>query len=568
MKFDDMPYSRPDVEKTKADAAAIIERIKNAPDFAAADAAMMEFENLSGHIGTLATLATVRHQINTTDEYYNAENDFCDEQMPLLEEVWQAEMMAMYESKFRADFEKKYGSLMFKNIEIQLKTFSPEIVPDMQEENKLSSEYDKLIASAQIPFEGGVYTLSQMTPFKQSADDKIRRAAWEAEGQFYLDHGEDLDRIYDELVKLRTKMGRKLGRKDFVELGYDRMNRNCYTREDVDKFRAAIVKYIVPTANEFYRRQAKRLGFDYPLTFSDMAIDFRGGNAKPQGTSDDILATAKKFYHELSPETAKFIDMMYENELFDVLSRKGKAGGGFCTDIPDYKCPFIFANFNGTQGDVEVMTHEAGHAFAAYTASVLDIQPSSNQSPTLESCEIHSMSMEFFSWPWADEFFGKDNRKFRYSHLAGAITFLPYGTMVDHFQHSVYDNPDWTPAQRHDEWRRLLGIYMPWVKLGEIPFYGDGKGWQRQMHIYQVPFYYIDYCLAQTVALEFWALMQEDRTSAWKRYYELVKQAGTKTFDGLVQSANLDTPFGDAALKHVADAAMKWIVENDVSDIQ
>ena len=253
---------------------------------------------------------------------------------------------------------------------------------------------------------------------------------------------------------------------------------------------------------------------------------------------------------------------MLENELMDVLSKKGKAGGGYCTEFADYKLPFIFSNFNGTADDVEVITHEAGHAFAFYTAR--NIIPSTNKSPTMESCEIHSMTMEFFGWKKSDEFFGNDSRKFRYSHLFGALTFIPYGTMVDHFQHIVYENPELTPKQRHDVWRELLGQYMPWLSLDGSPFYGEGKGWQRQIHIYENPFYYIDYCLAQTAALEFWVIMQESHEEAWERYMKLVRKAGTQTFNELLETAGLKSPFEEEALKEVASAAEKWLSENSL----
>lgn len=386
--------------------------------------------------------------------------------------------------------------------------------------------------------------------------------AWLAEGSFYKEHSEELDDIFDKMVKLRTEMAKKLGYDNFVELGYLQMMRNCYTPADIEKFRQAVVKYIVPVADRLYREQAKRTGFDYPLSFSDAALRFRDGNPKPVGTPEDILNTGKELYHGLSPETSEFIDTMLENELMDVLSKKGKAGGGYCTSFSDYKLPFIFSNFNGTADDVEVITHEAGHAFAYYMAR--NIFPRSLQSPTLDACEIHSMTMEFFGWRKSDEFFGKDAAKFRYNHLFGAITFIPYGAMVDHFQHIVYQKPDMTPQQRHDVWAKLLNEYTPWLKLDGSPFYGEGRGWQRQMHIYENPFYYIDYCLAQTAALEFWCLMQKDHNTAWKKYMRLVKKAGTMTFTELVETAGLKSPFDEEALKQVADAAKLWLDENSL----
>lgn len=565
MKFSDMTYTRPDLEAAKAAISGCTEALNRAESYEEARAAFLKMQELHSHLYTADTLAYVRHTIDTRDAYYDEEARFLAEHLPLLREAQQEFQKALLSSPFRPDFEAEYGGLFLRNMELELKTFIPAIVPLMQRENALTLDYGKLIASAQIPFEGGVYTLSQLTPFKQDADDDRRRAAWEAEGRFYLEHGEELDALYDELVQVRTRQAREMGYDNYVELGYYRMGRNSYTKEDVEKFRAAVVKYLVPAAEQVVKAQARRLGKEYPLNFADAALFYRTGNAAPQGGPDDIVAQGVGFYHDLSPETAEFIDFMMDGELLDVLSRTGKAGGGYCTEIPDYRSPFIFANFNGTQGDVEVMTHEAGHAFAAYMAR--DMVPLENHSPTYESCEIHSMSMEFFAWPWSEKFFGPQADKFRYKHLSDAVTFIPYGTMVDHFQHVVYENPDMTPAQRHAVWKELLGVYMPWMKLGEIPFYGDAKGWQRQSHIYERPFYYIDYCLAQTVALEFWNLMQTDRAGAWQRYLGLVKLAGTRTFTELVASAGLDTPFGDDALRTVSAAALRWLEQADPASL-
>ena len=179
------------------------------------------------------------------------------------------------------------------------------------------------------------------------------------------------------------------------------------------------------------------------------------------------------------------------------------------------------------------------------------------------------MSMEFFGWMNADGFFGPDAKKFLYSHLAGAVTFIPYGTMVDHFQHIVYEKPDMTPKERHAEWKRLLGIYMPWMKLdGEIPFYAEGEGWQRQSHIYASPFYYIDYCLAQTVALEFWAMIQKDEADAWKHYMAYTKQGGSRTFVELLKHADLVTPFDEECLKGVCKTATEWLDAFDLTGIE
>lgn len=563
MKFSEMKYEKPDFEKLAERAEKIRAEIEGAATFDDADKAFMEYNSYSKHIATLYSLAYIRHTIDTNNKFYDEQQEFWDSSLPQLQAYDNKIGKSLLDSKFRPQLEEKYGKIYFLNTEIERKGFAPEIIPDLQEENKLTTEYGKLIASAQIDFDGGKKTISEMSLYKQSSDDKIRNAAWEAEGRFYRDHSAELDEIYDKLVKVRTAQAKKLGYENYIPLGYAKMIRNCYDMNDVDKFRKAVVKYVVPVADRLYREQAERTGLPYPMTFSDAALKFRSGNPMPCVDSDGILAHGRKFYHELSPETAEFIDVMFDNELLDVLSKKGKAGGGYCDSIADYSVPFIFANFNGTSDDVEVMTHEAGHAFAFYMAR--NVVPYSCSSPTYEACECHSMSMEFFAWKWAEGFFGKETEKFKYSHLFDAIKFIPYGTMVDHFQHLMYEKPELTPAQRHEEWKKLTAVYMPWMKLDGSVFYGEGMGWQRQMHIYERPFYYIDYCLAQTISLEFWALSQQDYKSAWDKYMKFVKQAGTKTFTEIIDIAGLDTPFGEKALEAVAKTAADWLDRADIS---
>ena len=561
MKFADISYTRADFDAAARFYASAAERLSAAGSFEEAEAVFLEVEDFSAKFDTALTVANIRHDIDTRDEFYDAEVAYIDEHAPELEEYVQRWQDALLRTPYRAAFEEKYNRVMFLNAEIDARTFSPEIVPELQRENALTTEYSKLLAGAQIPFEGGVYTLSQLTPIKQDADASRRAAAWAAEDAWYAEHAESLDAIYAELVTLRDKMGRKLGHDGYIPLGYDRMQRNCYDKADVERFRAAVVDYIVPIAYSVYETVAKRLGKSLPMGYADCAMWFTDGNARPVGTPEDILEAGRSFYHELSGETAEFIDHMLENGMMDVLSRPGKAGGGYCTTLTAYKTPYIFANLNGTSGDVEVITHEAGHAFASWTSR--DIVPAESSSPSLEGCEVHSMSMEFFAEPWAERFFGADADKFRWQHLADAVTFIPYGTLVDHFQHECYEHPEYTPEQRNAAWSRLAAVYMPWLKPEEsLGFYSSGRAWQRQRHIYISPFYYIDYCLAQTVSLEFWAMIKRDKAAAWEKYMAYTRLGGTLTFRELLDRAGLDSPFEPETLKAVAEAAKAWLDAN------
>jgi len=293
--FSQMPYERPDLEKLKKALTALTQQLKDAPDYASARAVFLQKEEMEKHSSTLSTLASIRHSIDTRDDYYDQEVKFWNAAYPELQEYQQAWTMALLESPFRAEFAEEYGDLMFLNAEMELKTFSPELIPQLQRENDLTQAYEKLLASAQVPFEGKTYTLSQMTPFKNDPDDARRENAWKAEGQWYKDNQEQLDGLFDELVHLRDEMGKKLGYENYLQLGYYRMGRNCYTKEDVEKFRLAVQKYLVPVEDGIFREQAKRLGKEYPMSFADNQLEFRSGNPRPCGTPEEILAQGRKF---------------------------------------------------------------------------------------------------------------------------------------------------------------------------------------------------------------------------------------------------------------------------------
>lgn len=562
MKFSEMPYSRPDMEALAAATTQTLEAMKAAPNAAGQIAAYDAYEKKMQTAGTMQQIAYIHHTINTKDEFYNAENDYMDEIGPKLQELSHQVNTALLESPYRAELEKHYGALMFKNLEIAARSFSPAIVELMQEENKLVSEYQNLYASATVEFDGKTMPLPLLGPYKQDPDRAVRKAAYEADAKFFDSHREELDTLYDKLVKVRDAQAKKMGLPNYIPLGYDRMGRNCYTAKDVAAFRDQIAEDMVPIVAKVKEAQRRRIGVE-KLAFYDEPISFADGNAVPEGTPDEILAAGKKMYQELSPETAEFIDFMFENELFDVLSRDGKAPGGYCTEIADYKSPFIFSNFNATAGDVDVLTHEAGHAFEAYRAFKQEL-PSLLHSPTIEACECHSMSMEFLTAPWHHLFFGKQTDKYELGHCEDALVFIPYGCMVDEFQHKVYENPEMTPEQRNELWLSLEKKYRPWIDFDNLPFYSRGGGWQRQLHIYEVPLYYIDYCMAQTVAFQFWNLSRENYAEAWKRYMTFVDKAGTATFAELVESAGLKVPYHAGCIKEIGESISRWLEEHEL----
>ena len=560
MKFSEMPYVRPDLAAFQAQAEETARRIWEAPSAQEQIDAVLAFDQAQAEVNTAMSLAYVRHTIDTRDEFYDQENDYADEIAPAVQEAEQKVTKALLASPFRAELAERFGELLFTNLEIAARTFDPGNMALMQEENKLQSEYQKLYASAVVDWNGEKLPLPKLGPYKQSPDRAVRKAAYEAEGKWFDSHQAELDALYDKLVKNRTAQARNMGYDNYLQLGYDRLGRNCYGPAQVAAFRDQIARDMVPIVARVKKDQEKRLGVE-KLKFWDDVLLFPDGNADPQGTADEILAAGKQMYRELSPETAEFADFLWDNELLDVLSKEGKAPGGYCTEFRSYKAPFIFSNFNGTSGDVDVLTHEAGHAFAGYRA-MRQGYLGAMTSPTIEACEVHSMSMEFLTAPWHEKFFGPLTRKYEIGHCEDALIFIPYGCMVDEFQHRMYENPDLTPAQRNELWLELERKYRPWMDFEDLPFYGRGAGWQRQLHIYLYPLYYIDYCMAQTVAFQFWMASLQDRADAWARYLRFADAGGTRTFAGLVEEAGLKVPYAPGCIREIGEAISGWIDAN------
>ena len=561
-KFSQMKFKKPDLKKIERDCDAIINEFTSAETFEVQNKALKKMFKYSQHLYTNFSIAYVKYTCDTQDPQNVANQELIDEISPLIGVFSNRFNKALVSSKFRPELEAKWGKHLFNMVECQLETFDEKIVPELQEINKLSSEYTKLMASAQIEFRGETYNLSQMGKFSTSPDRKTRKEAAIASSKFFEDNFDKIGEIYDKLVKTRHAMALKLGYENFIELGYKSLTRTDYNADDVKGYREQIYTDLVPLTNKLFKEQAKRLKIRNPQAY-DYNIMFLSGNATPKGDRDYLVDKASKMYAELSPETDAFFTFMKENELLDLETRQGKAGGGYMTYFPDYKAPFIFSNFNGTSGDVDVLTHEVGHAFQGYMSRYISCPD--YHMPTAEACEIHSMSMEFIAHPWMEYFFNEEADKYRYSHTVDALTFIPYGVAVDEFQHFVYENPEITHEERCAKWREIEKKYLPHKKYDHTPVLERGGYWMRQGHIFGTPFYYIDYTLAQVVAFQFFNEARRDHGKAWRKYVKLCKMGGKYPFTELLKRANLKNPFVAGTVKNTVKPLKRYLKEFDTS---
>lgn len=558
MQFQEYAYQHMDALSLQKQLSELAEQIQQAKTIEQVQDCIKKVDTIRRFVATQVSLVEIRHTVDTKDAYYTKEQEYLDTVLPELENDYEKINRALLESSFLEELKHRLPETFFLQKEMDLKAFDPIIIEDMQEENRLMTKYQALIASAEIPFDGEIYNLSSLEVKTNSSDRIVRKRALQAYWNWFEQHEEEVAQIFDQMIKVRTRMAQKLGYDNFIALGYARMHRYDYNQEDVAKYRRQVLKDVVPLCSALYKRQQKRLGYD-TLHAWDEKVEFLQGNPTPKYDRAELVKRAQKMYHELSKETGVFFDFMVEHDLLDLDSKPGKAAGGYCTFMPDYKSPFIFANFNQTQHDAEVLTHEAGHAYQIYESR--DIYPSDCVWPTYESCEIHSMSMEFFTHPWMQSFFEEDVNRYYYSHMAGSLKFLPYGVLVDHFQHEVYTHPEMSHKERMDTWRRLEKEYLPHKNYEEVEILERGGWWMRQAHIFMSPFYYIDYTLAQVCAMQFWARMENKDPKAFEDYQHICKIGGTLPFRKIVKEAGLIVPFEEGCLEQVTGSVSQWLDE-------
>lgn len=552
--FGELEYERPDFEELKAFYEKLNARVKTAETYEEVKACIQEEERYSSHVSTMFTIASVRHTVDTSDKFYEGEDKYINMQYPEAMPCVQAFSLALLNSPFKKDIDKEYGEFFLKSIKLGVDCFSEKNIKLMQEENELVDEYQKIMASCKIAFEGEECNLYGIKKYFSSPDRKIRKAAWKKYSEFFASREKEMGGIFDKLVKIRNQMGMNMGFINFVPLGYMQQGRLDYDEKMVASFRKQVEEVLVPFCSKLYEAQAKRIGVD-EIKCYDEEFMFKDGNAVPVGDRPYLVEQAKKMYHDMSRETGEFIDFMLDHELMDLDNKPNKASTGYMTYLSDYKAPFVFSCFNGTTGDVDVLTHEMGHAFAGFMA--MRTQPLMAQwSESTDIAEIHSMSMEQFAYPYAELFFGDKADKYRFQHLQEAITFVPFGVAVDEFQHIVYKNPDLTPEERTAQWRRLEKKYMPWRKYDGDAFFERGGWWYHKIHIFHYPFYYINYTLTTMGAMEFKKKLAENKENGWKDYMTLCKTGGSLGYLDTLRAANLSIPFEEGSVKKAAGYAM------------
>lgn len=563
-KFSELEYKRPDFEEVKKEFSEIIEAFENASSADEAKSLLLKFTETQCHLMTSYQIASVRNTVDTTDKFYDGEMAFFGKAMPSLTEVNIRWNKALLGSEWRKELEDEFGRQLFRTAENDMRQQNVEIIPELIEEDGLKREYQRVAAACKTEFKGEECNFYGLLKHMEDPDRQTRREAFFAWAEIYKNVAPQLDDIYDRMIKVRCSIAKKLGLDSFITLAYMRKDRFDYGPDEVESFRRQVREVIVPACARIREKQAKRIGVDR-LRYYDESFMFGEGNPTPHGTPEEMVAAAQQMYRELSPETGEFFDFMVRYQLFDLVSRPGKRPGGYCTALADYRAPFIFSNFNGTSADVDVLTHEAGHAFEGYTAA-RSLPLATMAFSTSEINEIHSMSMEHFTYPWMDKFFGDDADRYRWAHLTNALLSIPYLVSVDEFQHRVFENPSMSADERRETWKKIEQAYLPWRDYDGEEYMSSGGFWMQKQHIFLFPFYYIDYALAQIGAFEFYGRMKKDFKSAWEGYLNLCRSGGSRGYFETLEFAGLTNPFGEGAVKKAVDHVIAEIEASPFND--
>ena len=554
--FRDYRLTPPQYDDVAAEYSRLTKQLEAAGSSEAAIAVVEKWDALRRRLYTWSALVNIRFNQDTRNAEYKKAREYCDELEPRLTNLAVAMKRQLIESPYCAAVAKRFGAHAFDLWKCDVASFDPAIESDLAEQSKLAAQYTELLASAKFDFRGESLTLSQITKFAENPDRAVRHEAAQLQWGWFGQHQSQLDAIFDKLVRLRHTMAEKLGYKSFIEVGYQRMQRTDYGQQDVERFRAQVREHVVPLAAEIRRRQAARLGVE-PLMAWDEGLHDPVGNPKPQGDHDWLIERASEMFRAIGSGLDEFFTGMRARNLMDLNAREGKGAGGFCDTLPEFGMPFIYANFNGTERDVLVFTHEMGHAFQTYLS--MNMPLTDYLLGTAETCEIHSMSLEFLTWPQMELFFGADADRFRKLHLTTSILFLPYGVAVDHFQHLVYAQPHASPDDRAAMWQEMERTYLPWLNWDDLAHPASGRRWQSQIHVFKYPFYYIDYALALTCALQLWVRAAEDRAAAMQCYVELCRRGGEAAFSDIVRSAGLASPFEEGCLQQAVEHAYRQL---------
>ena len=535
----------------------LITRIDEAESSDSADAWLRLFEDwnaLKSYVSSEASRRSHALSKNMGDAELEEADRYLREQVAPVADNGNSRLVnALLASRHRDAIAARYGDYLIRALQTAVDPLAPVNNELRVAVSNLTNRYDKIVAAGEVIVNGEPVTLSVARGLQSSENKETRRQAFVAYREWFVEHRDELAAIYDEMVTLRTRMATNLGHENYIHLAYDSMGRTDYGPKEVAQFRENVRRYAVPLLSRIHKRLAETHGTPTLMPW-DAAYDPELSLPSDVAPVETQLDKAQRVFESLSPELAKHFSRMREEGLIDLENRKGKRAGAYCTSFPDEGRVAILCNSTGEEEDVRTLMHEMGHAFQGWESQ--PIEAVDLQWPTSDACEVHSMGMEYLSMRHIDEFFTQEQaEKFRRQRWKRAIDLLCYVCVVDEFQHWVYEHPTASTDERDAEWSRIWDTYITEIDYTDHESYKTAR-WYAQGHIFSVPFYYIDYALAETGAMQLALLDSKDHSLALEKYIELCRIGGTRSVLDIFNTVGMRSPFDGGLMKELMDHAV------------
>ena len=514
---------------------------------------LLELGQFDAYVSETGSMLYVKMTCDTENtDVKQAYLDFVDNVQPELAKVSDLLNQKLADNPYADQLDAEEYEVLLRDTRMDLALFRDENIPLGTELTKLGQRYNEICGSMTVDFDGEERTMQQMGKFLQVNDRDVRESAYRTVGERRFQDSDEIDEIYEKMIALRQKVAQNAGYQNFRDYIFDAKHRFDYSPDDCVAFHDAVEAICVPLMREVDEQRRQTLGLE-KLRMWDMGHDVHGREPlKPFTEVDEMVSGTSRMFHRLSPELGEFFDSLRDGTSLDLDSRKGKAPGGYQLQRDHSRKPFIFMNATGLQRDLETMVHEAGHAFHSIYADEIPLVD--YRSAPLEFCEVAAMSMELLTHEFLDEFYSPEdaNRAVR-AHLEGVVSILCWIATIDAFQHWIYTHPNHSREERHQKWLELgnrFGSILDWSGFEDW----RKVSWQKQLHLFSYPFYYIEYGIAQLGALQLWLQYREKPQTALENYATAMRLGGSRPLPNLFEAGGMKFDLGPSTVQGLIDA--------------
>lgn len=558
-KFSDLQYKETDYQSLARIILDLTEKAKKADSPSSLEEVLKIYDTEMGEVGYNYTLSYIHSSLDSSDSFWQealqkeSKGNAMLDTTPLLK--------AILENKYFSSLEEKYGPVLRDKLNKSISTGS-KAQNERAEEGDLVSKYQREKAMVRINYIGKNLSEGEVIPLFESPIREERIQSRKAVAKAFLEKKELFGSMLERLVSLRDTIAKENGFSNYLEYMDINYSRIGYGEKEMDAFVSEVKEYVVPVLSHIFEETRKRLGLE-EMTVADISLMFVDGNAKPSGGADVLKEAAKKMYKALSPEMEAFFTGMLDSHSIDVDFSPNKVSGmGFCTDLKKGMYPFVFGNLDGTSWDVTVFTHEVGHAWQSY-ASDQNLDLTLFREMPLDAVEIPSKTMELFSYPFAEEFFGKDGDKFRFAHFRNAVKEIVAYTSVHELNTWIYTHVGASFDEINEKWMEIQSSYYPNVSYGEMEEEEKkGASLLRNMGIFMFPRYLISYVFSEMCAIDLFMEYLKDKDKALDSYNRLCRVGGSKSYPEILSAAGLEPSYNKGRVKDVMEKVKAYLENN------